>query len=71
MGILFKKPASVTHNYIWAPNTMVSFRKSFTPEGRTPGQTDRQAIFHITLLAMATGLKREFTTVQKQYPVDL
>ena len=28
MGIFSKKSGSVTHNYIWAPNTMLSFRKN-------------------------------------------
>ena len=28
MGIFSKKSSSVTHNYIWAPNTMLSFRKN-------------------------------------------
>ena len=28
MGSFSKKSGSVTHNYIWAPNTMLSFRKS-------------------------------------------
>ena len=28
MGIFSKKSGSITHNYIWAPNTMLSFRKN-------------------------------------------
>ena len=28
MGISSKKSGSVTRNYIWAPNTMLSFRKN-------------------------------------------
>ena len=28
MEIFSKKSGSVTHNYIWAPNTMLSFRKN-------------------------------------------
>ena len=31
MGIFSKKSGSVTHNYIWAPNTMLSFRKTIEP----------------------------------------
>ena len=27
-GFFPKKSGSVTHNYIWAPNTMLSFRKN-------------------------------------------
>ena len=27
-GDISKKSDSVTHNYIWAPNTMLSFRKN-------------------------------------------
>ena len=50
MGIFSKKSGCVTHNYIWAPNTMQSFRKKqwvnpektyWQTEGRTKGQTDR------------------------------
>ena len=28
MGIFFKKPGSLTHNYIGAPNTVLRFRKN-------------------------------------------
>ena len=28
MGIFSKKSSSVTNNYVWAPNTMLSFRKN-------------------------------------------
>ena len=28
MGIFSKKSGSVTHNFIWAPNTMLIFRKN-------------------------------------------
>ena len=28
MGIFSKKSGSVTHNYVWAPNTMPSFTKN-------------------------------------------
>ena len=49
-GKFFSKNLAVTRNYIWAPNTMVSFRKNWwanskktfgETEGRTAGQTDR------------------------------
>ena len=71
MGILSKKSGSVTHNYIWAPNTMLSFRKNewANPEktyrqmkgwmeGRTEGPTEGQILFHRTLPAEAGGPKR-------------
>ena len=39
-----KKSSSVTHNYIWAPNTMLSFRKKLMSKSRenvrTEGRTD-------------------------------
>ena len=42
MGIFSKKSGSVTHNYIWAPNTMLSFRQTDgRMDGWTDGQTDR------------------------------
>ena len=28
LGIFYKKSASVKHNHIWIPNTMLSFRKN-------------------------------------------
>ena len=28
LGIFSKESSSVTHNYIWAPNIMLSFRKN-------------------------------------------
>ena len=31
MVVFSKKSGSVTHNYIWAPNTMLSFRKTNEP----------------------------------------
>ena len=49
----FPKNLAVTHNYIWAPNTMLSFRKKLmsqfwenvrtdgTTDGRTDGRTER------------------------------
>ena len=50
MGIFSKNSHSVTHNFIWAPNTMLSFRKTNEPllrklmdrlkDGRKEGQTD-------------------------------
>ena len=42
MGIFFKKKSgSVTHNYIWAPNTMLSFRKNYWVNSKkTYGQTE-------------------------------
>ena len=42
MGIFSKKSGSVTHNYIWAPNTMLS-EKTNEPnltEGQTEGRMD-------------------------------
>ena len=42
----FPKNLAVTHNYIWAPNTMLNFRKNQWPNsektnGQTEGRTDR------------------------------
>ena len=45
MGIFSKKSGSVLHNHIWAPNTMVSFRKSM--DGRMDGRLDRQTPYFI------------------------
>ena len=49
MGIFSKKSGSVRHNYIQAPNTMLSFRKKLMSQsqeklwidGRTDGRTDK------------------------------
>ena len=42
--------SAVTHNYIWAPNTMLSFRKKlmsqFWENLRTDGRTEGQTLFH-------------------------
>ena len=48
MGIFSKKSGSVPSNYIWAPNTILSFRKKLMSQfwenlgtdGRTDGRTD-------------------------------
>ena len=53
MGLFSKRSGPVTHNFIWAPNTMLSFKKKLMSqfrenlrtdgrwmEGRTEGQTD-------------------------------
>ena len=45
----FPKNPAVTHNYIWAPNTMLSFRKKLMSQsrenlwtdGRMDGKTDK------------------------------
>ena len=44
--IFSKKSSSVTHNYIWAPNTMLSFRKNYWANSerkyaQTEGRMDR------------------------------
>ena len=61
MGIFSKKSGSATHNYIWDPNTMLSFRKSYMEGGytdgrrdartyrRPDGRTDGQTLFYRTL----------------------
>ena len=61
MGIFSKKFSSVIHNYIWAPNTMLSFRKKLLShsqenlwtDGRIKGKLDRrthgQTRFHRNL----------------------
>ena len=36
----FPKNLAVTHNYIWAPNTMLSFRKKLMSQSRENLQTD-------------------------------
>ena len=63
----FPKNPAVTNNYIWAPNTMLSFRKnSWTNPKKTygqtagwaEGQTNGQALFHRTLTAKARAPKR-------------
>ena len=59
MGIFSKKSSSVTHNYIWAPNTMLSakFQRKLMSESRenlrTDGRTEGQTLFYRTLLAEA------------------
>ena len=40
-------------------------------ESRTAGQKEGQTLFHRTFPVMVRGPKRKFTTVQKQYQVDL
>ena len=59
-----KKSGSVTHNYIWAPNTTLSFRKKTNEpipqkDGRTDRMVDRrpdgQTLFYRTLPAKAEG----------------
>ena len=61
MGIFFQKIYSVTHNYIWAPNTMLSFRKKLMSlkiltDKRKDGW---QTLFYMTLPAEAGGTIRE------------
>ena len=43
IGSFFKKSGSVTHNYIWAPNTMLweNLQTDGRADGRTEGRTDR------------------------------
>ena len=51
MGIFSKKSGSVTHNYIWASNTVLSLKKKLMSQSqenlqideRLDGQTDEQA----------------------------
>ena len=52
MGSFFKKSGSVTHNYIWAPNTMLSFRWKGRRKDR---RTNRQTLFYRTLSANSGG----------------
>ena len=51
----FPKKSAVTHNYIWAPNSMLSFRKKlmsqFRENLRTDRRTDGRTLFYRTLLA--------------------
>ena len=41
----FPKNLAVTHNYIWAPNTMLSFRKKLMSQFRENLWTDEQTLF--------------------------
>ena len=60
-----KKFGCVTHNYIWAPNTMLSFRKNYESilrkltdrrkDGQKDGWKDGQTLFYRTLPADAGG----------------
>ena len=50
-GDFSKKSGSVTHNYIWTPNTMLSFKKD--------GWKDVQTLFYETLPAKARGPKKK------------
>ena len=72
MGTFSKKSGSVTHNYIWAPNTMLSFRKTIESilrklkdrwkdgwkDGRKGRGTDGRTLFYRTLPAEAGYPKR-------------
>ena len=51
MGTLSKKSGSVTYNYIWAPNTMLSFMKkiSRSREKLTDRRKDGKTLFNRTL----------------------
>ena len=55
MRIFSQKIGPVTHNYIWAPNSMLSFRKKlmsqFRENLRTDRRTDGRTLFYRTLLA--------------------
>ena len=42
MGIFSKKSGPVTYNYIWAPNSMLSFRKEPIPRKLTNRRRDGQ-----------------------------
>ena len=69
MAIFSKQSASVTHNYIWAPNTMLSFKKKLMSKSwenlRTDGRADRrmegwtdgQTLFYRALPAKTQGPK--------------
>ena len=69
MGIFSKKSGFVIHNYIWAPETMLSFRKKlmsqFWENLRTDGRSDRrmdwQILFYRTLLAEARSPIKSLT----------
>ena len=60
MGIFSKKSDSVTNNYIWTPNTIVSFRKNWTNPEKTYEQTEGR-----TDGPYFTGLFRPTPGVQK------
>ena len=59
MGFVSKISSSVTHKYIWVPNTMLSFRKKlmnqFQENSRTDRRTDRQTLFYRILQVEARG----------------
>ena len=69
MGIFSKKSCSVTHNYMWVHNTMLSFRKRLLSQsienlwtdgkkdGRKEGRMDGHNLFYRTLSAEAGGPK--------------
>ena len=65
MGIFSKNSGSVTHNYVWTPNTKLSFRKNWAnsePILRklTDRWKDEQTLFHRTLPTMAGAPKNSF-----------
>ena len=55
MGIVSKISSSVTHNYIWVPNTMLSFRKKLMNQFQENSWTDRQTLFYRILPVEARG----------------
>ena len=49
MGIFSKKSGSVTHNYLWARNTMLKFQKKTNepiPRKLTDGRKDGQTLLY-------------------------
>ena len=55
-GDFFRKNLAVTHNYIWVPNIMLSFKKIISQsqenlwtDGRADRRRDRQTLFYRTL----------------------
>ena len=55
MEIFYEKYGSVTHNYIWAHKTMLSFRKKPIPRKLMDGRKHGQTLFYRTLPAEARG----------------
>ena len=54
----FPKCLAVTHNYIWAPNTILCFWKTLQTEGWTEGQKDRP--YFIGPFRLRPGIQKSF-----------
>ena len=69
MGIFSKKSGSVTDNYIWAPNTMLSFRKKLMSQFSENLRTDRRmdGPYFIGPFQPRPGIQKKQQKGQKAY----